>query len=89
MLKLKEAENQDGAKEITVTNEAKMHWKAKLISSNASTNSSNANLSKKDFKEVWSMVKDDVLKRLENPWKSLWMPEYDVPSPDLFEWYRA
>ena len=89
LIKLKEAENQEGARETTVTSEAKIYWKAILVSSNDATDSSNINLSNKDFKQVWDMVKADVIKRLESPWKSLWMPNYDVLSPDPFEWYRA
>ena len=68
MKRLREAENKKGAKETTITSEAKTYWKAKLVNSN--TNSSKANLSIKEFKEIWSIVKVDVAKKLENPWKS-------------------
>ena len=86
--KLKAAENQKGAKEIDVASEAKNHWKTKLVLGDSSSNADDVQLSVKDFKEIWNIVKSGVQKKLENPWKSLWMPEYEIRSPDEFEWFR-
>lgn len=86
--KLKAAENQKGAKEIDVTSEAKNYWKTKLVLGDSSSNTDDIQLSVKVFKEIWNIVKSGVQKKLENPWKSLWMPEYEMKSPDEFEWFR-